>query len=684
MDLGSAQDLILNRMAAGAPLAEILGEIVRLIEEQADGMLCTIMLLDEEHKHVRSGAWHALSPEFMASLDGIPIGPRVGSCGAAAYLGERIIVEDIATHPYWEGYRHLTEPFGLRACWSSPIFSAEHEVLGTFAMYYREARVPTEEELAWVDAATHLAAIALMRDRDDKLLSRSQAQAQTDEALRALIYDSVEDVIFYVRVEAPGRYRMLYVNGAYERSTGLRATDVVGRLVTDSIPPSSQEAVLAKYTEAIARREKVRWESVSPYPTGERHGEVTLSPIFGPDGACTHLVGTVHDVTEARRAEAERAELLERVYRAQRLQALGTLAGGVAHDFNNLLSVILSYAEIAREELPPESPLRAEMDEILSAATRGSEMTRQLLAFGRQQVLAPRVLNLNDAVVRMERMLRRLLREDIELVTLPGADHANVNADPGQLEQIVMNLVVNARDAMPNGGKLTIETSNVTLEDEAAHERDLPAGRYVLLAVQDCGTGMDPATQARIFEPFFTSKELGKGTGLGLATVFGIVKQSGGHIAVTSAPLEGATFEVYLPSVDDEIDAVVSEVPPEALTGNETVLLVEDDDQVRTLARGILRRNGYVVLDAANAGEAMLISDQHAARIDLLLADVVLPRVSGQQLAARLRPLRPEMRVLFMSGYVGDTTFDAGVAEHFLPKPLTPLTLLRKVREALS
>jgi NO-binding membrane sensor protein with MHYT domain/nitrogen-specific signal transduction histidine kinase/CheY-like chemotaxis protein len=383
-----------------------------------------------------------------------------------------------------------------------------------------------------------------------------------------------------------------------------------------------------------------------------------------------------------------RVQSVELKQQSQKLEAIGQLAGGIAHDFNNLLTAILGNAALVLESTPPDDPRYEDVREIERAATRAAELTRQLLAFSRKQVLQPRSLDLNVALAQIMRMLTRLVGEHIEVTVLPEPALGRVQVDAAQLEQVIVNLVVNARDAMPDGGRLTIETQNATLEAGSTSQHiGAPPGAYILIAFTDTGIGMDPATQKRIFEPFFTTKERGKGTGLGLATVYGIVKQSGGSLSVYSEPNRGSTFKVYLPRVVEPVPTTGEDAgQPVSTSGTGTVLIVEDEAAVGLLAMRSLLRRGYTTLVARNGDEALRISEQHPGPIHLLLTDVVLPRTSGPKLAASLAAARPELRVLYMSGFTESAVMHHGVLDpgtEFIQKPFSPQALSLKVQEVL-
>ena len=421
---------------------------------------------------------------------------------------------------------------------------------------------------------------------------------------------------------------------------------------------------------------------------------VSTAPLRRPDGTIYGIMSILMDVTERKVAEETRDRLTmveEQLRQSQKMEAVGRLAGGVAHDFNNLLTAISGYSDLLLHRLPEYSTLRRDVEEIRKAGDRAAALTRQLLAFSRRQVLQPKVLDLNIVVAKMGQMLRRLVGENIELSIDASPSLSRVKADPGQIEQVIVNLVVNARDAMPDGGRITIATADADLSPSyaAAHPEVVP-GPHVLLSVADTGQGMSVEVQAHLFEPFFTTKERGKGTGLGLATVYGIVQQSGGHIRVNSAPERGSTFLMYLPRVEAPEDGAEGgdrPLLPHPSPGTETVLLTEDEEVVRRLTREILSGNGYKVLEAGNGREALLVSEAHRGEIDLLLTDVIMPKMSGRDLGERIRLQRPGLRILYMSGYTDDAILRHGVLENgipFLQKPFTPEGLARMVREVLD
>jgi PAS domain S-box-containing protein len=506
---------------------------------------------------------------------------------------------------------------------------------------------------------------------------RTEQQLHESERKYRLLFETNPEPMFVYDFET---LRILAVNGAAVARYGHTEQEFLELTIRDIRPPEEQ----ARLDDELARR-----PDDGAVRAGVRHW-TKQGKRFDVDLVARPLdfAGRRARLVLARDVSAQR-QLEEQLRQSQKMEAVGQLAGGIAHDFNNLLTAILGSTQLLLHNTPPGDPRREDAEEIRHAGLRAAELTRQLLAFSRRQVLAPKVLDVNAVVANMDRMLRRLLGEDVELATSLDPAAGAVNADPGQLEQVLLNLAVNARDAMPGGGRLSIGTTRVTLDEEHVERRHrMPAGDYACLAVADTGVGMDETTQAHLFEPFFTTKEVGKGTGLGLATVYGIVKQSGGYIWVYSEAGHGTTVKIYLPRVPGVADAPAPASEPQPVRGgDETVLLVEDAAPVRTLARRSLEARGYRVLDAADGPSALQLSTRHRGGIDILVTDVVMPGMSGRELAERLAPERPSMKVLYTSGYTDDAmvrqgVLNAGVA--FLQKPFVPDTLARKVREVLD
>jgi PAS domain S-box-containing protein len=510
----------------------------------------------------------------------------------------------------------------------------------------------------------------------------AQAQLQKSEAYFRHLTEYALDLITILAADGT----ILFESRSIETELGHPPEEYVGRNAFEFVHPDDTPRVMQAFLNAVQTHGSTPLLSFR-----FRHKDGTYRILEGrgnnllDDPAVQGIVFNSRDVTEQRRLE-------EQLRQSQKVQAIGQLTGGVAHDFNNILTAIIGYSELALATLPADGTTHLQIAEIRKAANRAAGLTRQLLAFSRKQVLQPRVISLETVVAEMDKMLRRLLGEQIDLITVAHPPVGNVKADLGQIEQVLLNLAVNARDAMEGlaGAKLTIELRDATLDETYAELRgDVQPGEYVLLAISDNGCGMPPEVRARLFEPFFTTKAQGKGTGLGLATCHGIVKQSGGHISVYSEPGCGTTFKVYLPKVNEAAEPLVTNAETLATpAGSGTVLLVEDEPMLRELGLTVLQELGYEVIAAENGKEALALVDAHPEkRIDLLLTDVVMPEMGGKELAEKLRPLSPKTKVIFCSGYTEDAIFHSGGLEagvYFLQKPYTVAAVAQKVSEVLA
>jgi PAS domain S-box-containing protein len=504
------------------------------------------------------------------------------------------------------------------------------------------------------------------------------AERERDFSAR-LIESSVDGIVAF-----DDGFRVTEWNPGMEQTSGYCKDEVIGQSVLEVFPFLIETGERQQIAETLAGKPVTSRGRAFDVPDKGRKGffDSTYSPLRDETGRVVGGLAIVHETTERRRLD-------EQYRQAQKMEAVGQLAGGVAHDFNNLLTAIMGYGQLALRRVPADGRRHQDLEEILKAAERAAALTRQLLAFSRQQVLDPKVIDLNEIVTNLDKMLRRVIGEDIDLLTAPGENLGHVEADPGQIEQVIMNLVVNARDAMPEGGKLTIETANARFDEDSVRTRvDMRPGRYVMLAVSDTGHGMTPEMMSRIFEPFFTTKERGKGTGLGLSTVHGIVKQSGGNIEVYSEPGQGTTFKIYLPRAEGAAEQPPSHEESETRSaGTETILLVEDEDAIRRVISLSLQLHGYTVVEAADGSEAIALCELNSPPIDLLITDVVMPLMSGPELAQRVTRARPNLRVLFISGYIDRALIHQGLRQPgtaFLQKPFTPDTLASKVREFLD
>lgn len=931
------QSRVFERIATAAPLHNVLDEITRFIESQIPDSLCSILLLDKDGERLRVAAASRLPAAYNAAIDGIRIGPDVGSCGTAAWSGKTVIASDTQLDPRWLNYRELADRHGLRSCWSVPIFAAaqasefssDRPLIGTFAVYRSVPGHPDRIAQLALASASHLAGVAVssfrtleeIRDSEARYsmisqITRSVTFAMTHrrskwtvdwvrpqfgllsgyskeeidqlgwkclihpedvgrveqlfarlavgeivreeiryctkagrtlhvqmharllasdkeqgtatvigglldisefKAIEKSLRDSEErfhlamlgandglwdwnlktnevfysprwmSMLGYAPGELPGHidtwvallhpedalnaraqmqnflrayldkyeveFRLRHKDGSYRniQSRGflsrvngepvrvvgtnrdltkrriaelslrrseefLRRAQVMAHLgswsldVRTSLLECSEECsriyglvgnacVLADWEKLIhpddrSRVHEALLAALKGVPLEEEHRlivrgktkwvSVKASIETESDGSASHLMGVTQDVSARRRLE-------EQLRHSQKMEAFGQLAGGVAHDFNNLLTVINGFSEMLLSETEPDDPRFDCTRQIREAGERAAALTRQLLTVSRRQFTEPRVIDLNQIVTRSETMLRRLIGEDIRIEAMLQENLPSIKVDPGQIDQVFLNMAVNARDAMPAGGRLTISTHRIEIDSAGSSTEphaDLPPGRYVQLTISDTGTGMTEETKSRIYEPFFSTKGAGKGTGLGLATVYGIVQQNNGVISVESCPGEGTTFRIFFPACNAEPCSL--DIPirtGEAVQGTETILLAEDEPQVRQLAAMSLRSHGYQVFDSDSGEAALEIAQNHRGPLDLLITDVVMPGISGTELSSRLRQLHPNVRVLYMSGYTDDAVVRRGVftsVDDFIQKPFTPMQLVLRVQDLLK
>jgi PAS domain S-box-containing protein len=677
--LAMLDEQVLAMVMSYAPLQEILKTLCTNIEKHYAGLLCSVLLLDADGVTLRHGAAPTLPKQYNDAIDGTKIGPSVGSCGTAAYRRQPVVVSDIATDSLWADFRQLALSHGLRACWSMPIASQNGKILGTFAIYYREPRTPDSEHLQLIAHVTHLAGIAIERDRAQAELRAAENRYRTlVERLPAITY------IAEIGVHGPWRYVSPQIESILGFSPAEWQADPANWI--NRVHDEDREIALAAEKRFQENPDLFQAE----YRMIARDGRILWfrdEAVLLPHSEAGELLmqGVLYDITEHKRLE-------DQLRHSQKMEAVGLLAGGVAHDFNNLLMLIQGHNERLRSRLAPGDVAHKEALGIDHAVNRAAGLTSRLLAFSRKQILQPKILDLNEVLTEVAKMLDRLIEKNIALQVTPSPSLWPIKADPGQLEQVILNLAVNARDAMPQGGQLIIETKNVEINSASPriHSGGL-AGKYVILIVSDTGKGMDAETQAHMFEPFFTTKEPGKGTGLGLSIVYGVVKQTGGWTHVESKPGVGTTFEIYLPRAEEaSLLAPTPAARRELRTlpkGTETILLVEDEDGIRALATEFLCGQGYSVLHAMDGNEALRIADGHEDLIHLLVTDIVMPNLGGKELAHRLRQLRPEIKVLFMSGYPDHPALNPEAGEQpeaILQKPFLLDALACKVRSVLD
>ncbi|HKP94604.1 MAG TPA: response regulator [Fibrobacteria bacterium] len=646
------QTRLLEMVAFCEPLKDVLTACLRFCESHSDEMLTSVLLLDRDGKHLRHGAAPSLPPEFMRLVDGRAIGPRAGSCGTAAFLCEPVIVEDIATDPLWAEYRDFTLPFGLRACWSTPIFDSERRVLGTFAIYYRKPGLPKEEHLRLIRMVTHIAGIAILANRYERE--------------RREVFERISDA--FVALDA--RWHYTYVNPQAGRMFGRAPESLIGKHIWTEFPEGVGQPFHLAYERAMREQRAIFLEEYHPSCGKWFEGRIYPSP----DGLTIYF----HDVTERKGTE-------ERARQNEKMNAIGQLAGGVAHDFNNQLSIIQGYAGLLQNRIA-DPELKRFATAVFRAADRAGDLTRSLLAFSRQGHFETVPIDIHDLILEITDLLGHSIDRRIEIRKALHATRAVIAGDPSSLQNALLNLALNARDAMPSGGtlKFATEVADIPAPETSA---DLVPGACLRISVSDTGTGMTEAVKKRIFEPFFTTKPAGKGTGMGLASVFGTMKNHRGRISVDSAPGRGTTFHLYLPLAEHAAGRGIGSAPGSPRTRSLTLLIVDDEPPIQDMVADMLRSENHEILGASGGREALEIYRERWRDIDLILLDMVMSDMDGYQTFQELRRIHPAARVILSSGFSPEGKIQALLdqgAKGLLQKPYGKEQLEAAIAAALA
>ncbi len=635
----NGQVRLLEMLVLGEPLETILESCLKLCESNSPDMLCSILVLDRDGKHLRHGAAPSLPPEFNRLIDGREIGPAAGSCGTAAFRAEPVIVEDIATDPLWADYRETALAFGLRACWSTPILDRKHRVLGTFAIYYRKPCKPSEAHLHLIGLVTHIAGIAIHCRRAEE--SRRQVFERISDAFVALDND----------------WRYVYVNPKAGQFFGRDPESLIGKHIWTEFPEGVGQPFHLAYEKAMRDQAPIIMEDC--YPPWDRWFENRIYP--SPNGLSIYF----HDITDRKHAEAN-------LRQSEKMTAIGQLAGGVAHDFNNQLSIILGYAGLLQSRLT-DSEMKRFASSIVRAADRSGDLTRKLLAYSRQGHVESVPIGLHDMIRELAELLGLSLEKNISIRLNLNAERDMILGDPSTLQNALLNLALNARDAMPQGGILRFETLQAefpavgSAAGSASSAKgglmELAPGAYLRIDVADTGTGMTPAIKERIFEPFFTTKPVGRGTGMGLASVIGTVNSHRGGIVVDTELGKGTTFRVFLPLAASELQRENPETTAALTRHGLRILVVEDEPLVLLMVTDMLKSGGHEVTGATGGHEALDVYRKGWREFDLILLDLVMPEIDGYHTFQELRSVNPAARVLLSSGFSPDGKIQAALEE---------------------